>query len=298
MIYVEVGRHFKNPQMNKTTYLKSAYTNSTKENIELLIKYFQNIGGKTLTGICRKQNAFKVKWKNTEDSLMSRCHIQNASEYLLSIIGNYSEGQIKIVIADISKYIRNLDDNEDISFIILSTNTLPSAIHFNIATILFNSHQIREQNQNNYNTDLLVIYSLRLSLENRIRGLLGIDYATCKGKNIGLNSLIKLSKELKTVKYSKAVNWTEIEWINIWINHHMHRHIRPYPWVIYQAIESLKPFVDPKEPYIFENTVRYSFYSATFVENEEEFHIEIESALKLVYPEIAIKWLSKREIMK
>jgi hypothetical protein len=60
---------------------------------------------------------------------------------------------------------------------------------------------------------------------------------TCKGKNIGLNSLIKLSKELKTVKYSKAVNWTEIEWINIWINHHMHRHIRPYPWVIYQAIE-------------------------------------------------------------
>jgi hypothetical protein len=78
----------------------------------------------------------------------------------------------------------------------------------------------------------------------------------------------------------------------------MHRHIRPYPWVIYQAIESLKPFVDPKEPYIFENTVRYSFYSATFVENEEEFHIEIESALKLVYPEIAIKWLSKREIMK
>ena len=201
--------------MNKTTYLKSAYANSTKENVELLVEYFQNIAGKTLTVSCRKQNAFKVQWKNEENKLRSRCHLQNAAEYLCSIIENYSEGQIKTVIADIAKYIINLDDNEDVSFIHLSTNTLPSAIHFNIATILFNSHQIREQNQNNYNTDLLVIYSLRLSLENRIRGLLGIDYATNKGKNIGLNRLIKLSKQLKTVRYSKAVNWTEIEWINI-----------------------------------------------------------------------------------
>ena len=137
-----------------------------------------------------------------------------------------------------------------------------------------------------------------MSLESRISGLLGIDYATNRGKNIGLTSLIKICKALKSVEYSKAVNWTEIEWVNDWINHHMHRHIRPYPWIIYQAIESLKSFVDPKEPLITENGTKFSFYSATYVKNEEELHKEIESALKLEYPEIVITWLSSREIMK
>lgn len=284
--------------MTKTTYLKSAYNNPTKQNIEYLIEYFQSIGGKPLTLICRKQNAFQTQWTTQEQKLRSRCHIQNAKDYLISIKENYSEGQIKIVIADIVKYVGGLDKNEDVNFILLSTNTLPSAIHFNIATILFNTHQIRGQNQNNYNIDLLAIYSLRLSLESRIRGLLGIDYASNRGKNIGLTTLIKVSKELKTVKYSKTFNWTEIEWVNTWINHHMHRHIRPYPWIIFQAIESLQSFVDPKEPLVINDRIRYSFYSATFVKNEEEFHNEIESALKLAYPEIEIKWLSNREIMK
>jgi hypothetical protein len=283
--------------LNKTTHLKSVYTNPTTENVELLIKYLQKIGGKTLTPICRRQNAFKTKWTTRELNLIKRCHAQNAAEYLQSIKQKYFKDRIKIVIADIAKYVKALDSNEDVSFILLSTNILPSAIHFDMAERLFITHQIRDQNQNNYDTDLLTIYCLRLFLESRIRGLLGIDYATNKGNNIGLTSLIKVSKALKSVKYSKAVNWTEIEWINEWINHYMHRHIRPYPWTIYQAIESLRPLVDPKDPVVTDNRTVYSFYSAAFVENEQELHQEIESALKLEYSEIFIKWLSKREII-
>lgn len=283
--------------MNKTTHLKSASQNLTKENLEVLITYLKNIGGKTLTVICRRQNAFKTKWTKQELNLRSRCHIQNAVEYLQSIEDKYSERQIKVVIADIAKYVHYLDANEDVSFII-SSNTLPSAIHFDTAKRLFYTHQIRDQYQNNYNTDLLTIYALRLALEKRIRGLLGIDYATNKGKNVGLASLIKVCKGLKLVKYSDAVNWTEIEWVNDWINHHMHRQIRPYPWIIHQAIESLKSFIDPEEPFVTESSTTYSFYSATYVESEEELHNEIDSALKLESPEIEIAWLSKREIMK
>ena len=284
--------------MNKTNHLKSAYTNSTQENVEILIEYLQKIGGKTLTKICRRQNAFKTIWTKREVKLISRCHIQNAAEYLISIKTGYSNDQIKVIVADIAYYIKILDSNEDVGFILLSTNTLPSAIHFDIAKRLFFNHQIRNQNQNNYTTDLLTIYSLRLSLESRIRGLLGIDYATNKGKNIGLSTFIKVSKELQSVKYADDFNWTEIEWINDWLNHHMHRHIRPYPWVIYQAIEALKSFLDPKEPLIIEGRTVYSFYSATYVHNEKELEKEIESALKLEYPEIDIKWLSEREIVK
>ncbi len=284
--------------MKKTSSLKSAYTNSTNENIELLIEYFTKISGKKLTASCRKQNAFKIQWTVQEMKLRSRCHIQNATEYLLSIKENNPEKQIKTIIADIAKYVSHLDKNEDVSFILMSTNTLASATHFNIAEILFTTHQIRDQNQNNYSTDLLAIYSLRLSLESRIKGLLGIDYAVNKGKNIGLSTFIKISKDLKLVKYLKTVNWTEIEWINTWLNHHMHRHIRPYPWSIHQAIESLKSFIDPKEPLLIEGRTTYSYYSAAFVENEEKFHNEIDYNLKLLYPEIEIKWKFKREIMK
>ncbi len=207
------------------------------------------------------------------------------------------QDQIKTVIADITHYVKNLDSKEDVSFILLSTNTLPSAIHFDIANRLFLTHQIRDQNQNNYGTDILTIYSLRLSLESRIRGLLGIDFATNNGKPVGLNKLIEVAKELKSVKYSEAVNWSEIESINEWINHHMHRLLRPHPWVIHQAIESLKSFLDPKDPVSIDNRTIYSFYSATSVVNEKELQNEIESVLRIKYPKIMITWKGKREIM-
>ncbi|OCB75558.1 hypothetical protein B0A79_23895 [Flavobacterium piscis] len=293
-----LSNYFKNLKLNKTIYLKSVYTDLTKDNVELLINYLQEIGGKALTLTCRKQNAFKTTWSIREENLRIRCHVQNAADYLRSIKDNYLTDQIKVVIADVAKYVNILDSNEDVSFILVSTNTLPSAIHFDIAQRLFITHKIRDQNQNNYNADLLTIYALRLALESRIRGLLGIDYATNKGKTVGLNSLIKISKDLKSVLYSKDLKWNEIEWVNKWINHHMHRHLRPYPWIIYLAIDSLKLFIDPKEPFIDEIRTVYSFYSATYVENEKDLHEEIESSLKHEYPEIEITWLAKREILK
>ncbi|WP_431137974.1 hypothetical protein, partial [Psychroserpens mesophilus] len=80
------------------------------------------------------------------------------------------------------------------------------------------------------------------------------------GKNIGLSTLIKVSKGLNSVEYSNKMDWTEIEWVNNWLNHHMHRHLRPYPWIIHQALEVLIPFVDPKEPLVKSNRTIHSFY--------------------------------------
>ncbi len=284
-------------KLNNTTHLKTCYTDPTPENLERIIKYFEIIGGKTLSVICKRQNAFKTRWTKREEYLRNRCHIQNARQYLESIKQSYSHDQIKTVIADIADYVKNLDPKEDVSFIVTSTNTLPSAIHFDIANRLFLTHQIRDQNQNNYGTDILTIYSLRLSLESRIRGLLGIDFATNNGKPIGLNKLIEVAKELKSVKYSETVNWLEVEWINEWMNHHMHRLLRPHPWIIHQAIESLKSFLDPGDPVSIDNRTIYSFYSATYVVNEKELHNEIESLLRIKWPKIVIRWKSRREIM-
>lgn len=288
---------FKIELLKKTNFLETCYRNLTPENLELLIKYFESLSGKRLSVSCRRQNAFKTKWTKREEDLRNRCHIQNAVEYLQSIKNSHSKGQIQTVIADIAQYVELLDPNEDVSFIFTSTNTLPSAVHFEIAQKLFLTHQIEQQNQNNYASDLLTIYSIRMSLESRIRRLLGIDFATNNGKPVSLKRLIKVSKELKSVKYSKEVNWAEIEWINDWINHYMHRLLRPSPWIIHQAIESLKSFINPTDSVSIDDRTIYSFYSATYVENEEEFHKEIESALKSELPEINIKWLDKREVM-
>lgn len=284
--------------MKKTSNLKTVYSNTNLDNVIHLINYFKKIGGNEISFSSRRQNGFKTKWTEREENLRARCHIQNATEYLDSIKNNFTKEQIKIVIADIATYVKRLDTNEDVDFILLSTNTLPSAIHFDTAINLFYTHNIREQHKNNYSTDLLTIYGLRLSLESRIKGLLGIDFATYNGKPIGLNTFINISKNLKSVNYSKNINWTEIEWVNKWINHHMHRLVRPYPWIIHQAIETLKPFIYPKEPIKTNHKTTYSFYSTTIVENENELHNEVENALKSLNQTIDIQWKSSREIIQ
>jgi hypothetical protein len=280
----------------KSKYLKTVYNSGNLENVLNLIDYLKSIGGKELKQSCRRQNAFKTSWPLKEEKLRARCHIQNAIEYLHSIKNEFSGDQINTVVADIAKYVKLLDSNEDTDFILLSSNTLPSAIHFGNARSLFYLHKIPEKN-NNYDTDLIVIYAIRLSLESRIKGLLGIDYVTENGIPIGLAKLIKVSKELKSVKYSDKFNWIEIQWVNEWLNHHLHRLLRPYPWVIHQAIEVLQPFLSPKEPIINQHTMRYSFYSASIVENEKIFKTEVETALNLQGSNINIQWKFQQEVM-
>lgn len=284
--------------MQKTDYLKKAYTKFTNENLENIISYLKEIGGKPLTTKCKRQNTLKTSWSDKENKLRARCHVQNASEYLDFIKKSIVKEQLQIVIADVIFFVRFLDLNENTSFV-LSTNTQVSAIQFDNAKRLFYNHQIRKQYQNNYSVDLLVLYALRLSLESRVRGFLGVDYATLsRGNKIGLSTFIKIAKKIKSVVYSKEIDWIEIDWVNNWLNHHMHRHIRPYPWVIHQAIEILKPLIDPKEPLIKSGRVIYSYYSATYVNDESALKNEIELHLKELYPEVKIRWLNKREILK
>lgn len=284
--------------MTKTNFLKSAYTDFGQENSTNLIEYLKTIGGKSLSTNCKRQSAFKFEWNQKEIRLLNRCHIQNAVDYLTFIESCITKNQIKVVIADIANYVNYLDSNEDISFVLLSTNTQLSAVQFNNAERLFYKHQIGEHSQNNYSTDILTLYALRLSLESRVRGLLGIDYATIRGKYVGLSTLIKMSKGLNSVEYGKKVDWTEIEWVNNWLNHFMHRHLRPYPWIIHQAIQVLKPFINPKELLIKSNRTIRSFFNATYVNDESELEKEIESTLKEIDSEVKIKWQLKREIVK
>lgn len=285
----------------KTTILKKAYIKADYESINELCIYLDRISGKELKIRLIRQYLFKTSWNEKDDKLKARCHLKAASSYLMFFLINeikFKKEQIRIVIADLANYISDFDKNDDTSFIFMSTNVLPSAVHFKITEQLFYENNIDSSRRDNYKTDLLTIYSLRLSLEKRIRGLIGIDYATSGSQNIGLSTLIKLAKKLKNIKYSENINWTEIESVNKWLNHFMHRNIRPYPWIIHQALEVLRPLIDPSEPIFIDDRKIYSFYSASYVENESLLEKEITQSLKSEFPKIKVKWKNEREILK
>lgn len=284
--------------MIKITHLKDIYNNITNDNIERLISYFRAIGGKELKVSSRRQNAFKTKWKEDECYLISRSHVQNAAIYIESIKESCSKDQVKQVISDILVYVRFLDKNVHTHFVSASTNTQPSTLHFTLASHLFYNHDIRNDCQSNNGVDLLVVYYLRLALESRVKRLLGVNSVKTKnGGNLGLDNLIGICRSLKNTTYSKDINWNEIVSVNKWLNHYIHRNIRPYPWSIYQAIKALEGFIDPKEPVFYNGRRTYSFYSATYIEDEDIFHDEVNDALTSKYPDIKIRWLRQREIL-
>ena len=301
IVIIHVNLFFYSVRDEKSYVLNDIYYELNHENLEAFISHLKKIGGKPLKSKCKKQNIFKLSLSLDERGikLLARCHIQCALEYVEFIKKNIDKKKLKIIVAEIIPYVKRLFPNEYTSFILISTNILPSAVHFDNAKILFYSHDIRKQFQDNYSVDLLVIYGIRLSLESRIKRLLGIDYViTSKKHNIGLSQFIEISKMLKHVEYAKEIDWEEIDWIVKWLNHFIHRLIRPYPWVIHQCIVILENFVSPRSILTTSNKKILSFYSATVVLNEEKLKNEIERHLKKIDEEIIIRWTDYREILK
>jgi len=281
----------------KTQFLKSAYYNYNESSLNSLIDYLKSIGGKPLRLIIKRENIFKVfKIKNSEE--FYRCHVQSASDYLSIFKSELIKERIRIVIADLIPFVNFLDSNEDTSFIAMNSNILPSFIHFFITKNLFYEHKIMEQHKNPNHLDLLVIYSMRLCLESRIKGFLGIDFAKVNGKDIGLSIFIDIAKGLKHIEYSNKINWSEIIKLNAWINNFIHRTYRPYPWLIHQAVEILKTLFDRSD--VNNSHIQVSsFYGSTYVKDENKLKEEIQTNLNKKYktkPEI--NWLYKREIVK
>ena len=285
----------------KTDYCKRVYFNTDNQNsIDDLIDYLTKISGKSLKTSRIRHYIFKTSWKSKENLDRSRCQIKAGIEYLKFLRNREnSKQQIQTLIADILPYIESLDDYEDISFIIGNSNIIHSTIHFHSAKNLFFNHQILKSHQDNYMSDLLTVYSLRLSLEKKIRAMLGIDYAKkSNGSKVGLSTFIDTLKEITCIQYFEKIDWQEIILVNDWANHFMHRHIRPYPWTIYQAILILEPLLNSKKPIKLKSGQNlYSFDSPGYIEKEKEYDEEIEKILNRKIPDIQISKLDYKEIV-
>lgn len=281
--------------------LETTFRRPDYKNIVALIKYLISISGGRLKIACIRQNLLKTKWNSKIDTLMARCHLQAAATFLSHLIekcdpNEYKES-VKTTIADILPYIMEFDQNENCSFVLVSTNSLPTGLHYKQVEWLFYKNRLPDETKNRYHLDLLILYGLRLSLEKRILGFLGIDYLLSHGKPVGLSRILPIVANLKNVVFDPNINWDEIKMVNDWLNHFMHRHLRPYPWVIHQVFEVLNPLLLPGQ--VSEgNTIYGSAYASTFVKDESKLQTEIELSLRNVFSDLKIQWANRREILK
>ena len=77
-----------------------------------------------------------------------------------------------------------------------------------------------------------------------------------------------------------------------WLNHHMHRNIRPEPYIIHTVLKYLKPIFTAGKKELGGSTL-YSFDMSAYVEDSEAYHEEIEMKLKKKYPGYNIMWTEK-----
>lgn len=280
--------------------LRRVYSEPTTQECEELITYFQKIGGRTLSSSCIRQNVFKISWTKKDNLLRNRCHVQAAAEYLEFLKSTFSVNDkaddIKVLIADIIPYIKQIDLDQDTSFILLSTNTLPSTIHFKHVKELFYKNSLPKDAHRRYDLDILVIYGLRLSLEKRILGFLGIDFIEkSNGGPLLFSNLIPIIKSLTKINFKTGINFDEIKWVLDWLNHHMHRHLRPYPWAIHQAFEVLNPLLLASKINVGD-TEHFSFYASTSTQDIDILKKEIESLVQKDNPGAKICWETSREL--
>lgn len=287
--------------MKKTQYLRKTYYEPTVENAESLTHFLRTISGKQLKIEHLRHYLFKTSWTSKDLKLKARSNLQGGADYIDQlIVDGLSKHKnfhcLKATIADITTYVDHLNGNDDTSFILMSPNTLPSTIHFKHATSLFYKKSLSAESSDSYQIDLLVLYALRLSLEKRIHGILKTDFIkSSNNKPIGLSILIEIAKNLDSINYSEGIKWNQIEWVNIWLNHHIHRNLRPYPWIIYQAIKVMEELLAPKR-FETKNSKGFSFYGSTSTADLETLKNEIESKILKRIPDATIKWAHIHEV--
>lgn len=242
---------------------------------------------------------FSKSWKERELQSLRKASIQGALIYLDFLIENESdnfEQDVRNCLADLYPFYRDFFSISERS-LIFNVNNIPTALHYDLSKGLFYGNSIPEKLQKRSYLDLPVTYLLRMCLEGRIHGFLGIDYVR-KGENsIPLSEVLKLTQKLTTIEFSSEINWDRICKINDWLNHYIHRNLRPVPWCIHLAFQELDVFFKFGMREIG-TTKSYSTYYSTFMKDKDLFQKEFSILLKQRYPkeETMIKWSDLHEI--
>ena len=278
------------------------YNSPSEVNVKRLISYLSTIlKGKVLSSKAIDSKIFKCTWKEDEINEIEVAHISSAIRYLEFLLKNQDEifdYRLKQPISELCSIglIRNCNNT---AMQIGRSNVQSSWEHFKYAESVFFNKKLN----NSISKDVSVLYSIRLALESKLFGALGIDFVKYqKGsivRHIKVSDIIGILKKMKTIDNIAECDFTSIRRVNIFLNEFIHRAIIPMPWVTYRLFEILQPIFSSS---IVKGTNRLTISSNHYfiIRNEDAFRIEIKELLKnrLKTDELFINWSPKKEYYK
>lgn len=278
------------------------YNNPSPESIKKLIETLKSIVGKPFN-INRIYNLIfnKKNWNEKEHINFQKANILAACEYLTylgkqGVNENYAQN-VRTCLAGLNLILKEYlkDKYEECSTI--NINYISSFSHFQMTKSLFENNSLPTKMDNRIHLDLPVLYLLRLSLEGRVHGFLGIDIIRIKNRPLDFSKILKITSKMKSISFNSEINWCNISIVNDWINHFMHRHLRPYPWTIFYAIKIISPLFE-KGVFRFSDGMTHSIYASTQIQNRESLKNELIEIVKTDYnADPFIIWALNHEVL-
>lgn len=294
--------------MNSNELLKTFYksldtqnkTNILEKSNDILV-YFDNFRSDLKTkGLLKK--ILKTRWTKKEQSPRDEAIIQSAKEYFSFLFESLQKNDgndnsiinsLKTAFADLSFPLKRLDSTFTKNFILGSTRTQLTSIEFKLLKNLFYTNSL-PATINRYELDHIIIPYLRTILESKIKKILGIDTLTdSKNQEIKTSKIIDILFKIGGVSLEKkSFDIEMLKLIMSWLNHHMHRNIRPESYIIHSVLNYLSPIFKPGKREL-ENSTLYSIDMSAYVEDKDSFQKEIEANLSIRHPGYKVIWTDK-----
>ncbi len=278
------------------------YNSPNEVNVKRLISYLNTIlKGKVLSSKAIDCKIFKCSWKEEEINSIEVAHVLGAIRYLEFLLKNQDElfeYRVKQTISELCSFglIRNCNNT---AMNIGSSNIQSSWEHFKYAESVFFNKKLNSS----ISKDVSILYSIRLALESRLFGALGIDFVKYrKGVIIGhvkVSDVIEILKKMKTIDNIADCDFVNIKRVNTFLNEFIHRAMIPKPWIIYRLFEILNPIFTSS---IVKGTSGMTISSNHYfvISDENSFRIEIKELLmnRLKTEDLYINWSPKKEYHK
>lgn len=278
---------------------------SMKNNIEVE-RYLKHIVDylNGLSVLNKKENwifdhIFKKSWSEKEIQNMAIANVAAARISLNRLLLKFRKIDNDVLkefcidlICDIEFWMIKVDPNQDFSWLILNTNH--SVSHSYYMGVRFALYGVDSEKFNTYDSRFInATLMIRNTIEQRIKGLLGIDSIHRPRNPIPLSVIIDVLCDLKQLHLKPGIELKKIGQINNWANHFLHRGIRPKPWQLEWAEYELG-----KMFFIGDTSDKrtHSIYAAFETENLILLRNEFELKITEKYNDVQIVWMNSAEI--
>jgi len=196
------------------------------------------------------------------------------------------------LICDIAFWMKKVDPKQDFSWFIFNTNN--SVSHSYQMAVRFSLYGIDEEKFKTYDARFVnATLLIRHTIEQRIKGILGIDYIRGSNGPISLSIIIEVLSDLCNLKPKAGIDFKRISKINDWANHYLHRGLRPHPWQLEWAENELsKMFFIGGTSDKRTRSIYAAFETETLSKVREEFEFKLNKKLN----DVRIEWRVDAEI--